>query len=314
MSPPMELAGALKARMSDLRGELAGDAPLAEHTWFRVGGHAEVLFEPADEADLAYFLQNLPQHLPLLVIGLCSNLLVRDGGIPGVVIRIGRAMSAITVDENCRLRAGAGAADVKVARAAADAGIAGLSFLRGIPGAIGGALRMNAGAYGREIADCLIEARALDRRGKPHVLQLAEMGFSYRHSDAPFGLIFTEALLAGEPGDREEIRAEMDRITAQRGGSQPVNTRTGGSTFKNPDGEESGGRKAWELIDAAGCRGLRRGGALVSEKHCNFLVNTGGATAADLEGLGETVRAKVREATGVKLEWEIARVGVPADF
>jgi UDP-N-acetylmuramate dehydrogenase len=309
MSMPVGLAGALKARMGGLRGDLAGDAPLAEHTWFRVGGHAEVLFEPADEADLAYFLQNLPEHVPLLVIGLCSNLLVRDGGVPGVVVRIGRNMSAISVEENCRLRAGAGAADVKVARAAADAGITGLAFLRGIPGAIGGALRMNAGAYGREISDCLVEARALDRKGRPHVLKLADMGFSYRHSSAPYGFIFTEALLAGEPGDCDEIRAEMDKITAERGDTQPVNTRTGGSTFKNPEGT-----KAWELIDAAGCRGLRRGGAQVSEKHCNFLINTGAATAADLEGLGETVRMRVREASGVELEWEIARVGVPAEF
>lgn len=309
MSAGAGLAEALAARMDGLRGQLSGEAPLAELTWFRVGGPAEVLFEPADEADLALFLKNLPAHMPLLVIGQCSNLLVRDGGVPGIVVRIGRTMSAIAIEDGYRVRAGAGAADVKVARAAADAEIAGLSFLRGIPGAVGGALRMNAGAYGREVADCLVEARALDRSGKIHVLSIEDMGFSYRHSEASDDLIFTEALFGGEAGEREAIRQEMDKITRERGAAQPVNSRTGGSTFKNPPGH-----KAWELIDKAGCRGLEIGGAQVSEKHCNFLINTGAATASDLEALGEEVRSRVARACGVELEWEIRRVGVSLDL
>lgn len=299
------LAETLRPLVPDLRGRLTGDAPLGELTWFRVGGPAEVLFEPADEDDLAAFLRRVPSHIPLTVIGLGSNLLVRDGGVPGIVVRLGRAFADIAVEGGCRLRVGAAAADVKVARAAADAGVAGLAFLRGIPGTVGGALRMNAGAYGREIADVFVAARALDRAGTAHRLGPAEMGFAYRHTEAPADLLFVEALLQGKPGERAAILAEMDRISAERGETQPVNTRTGGSTFANPPGQ-----KAWELIDRAGCRGLRIGGAQVSEKHCNFLINTGDATAADLEELGETVRARVRESCGVELHWEIRRIGV----
>ena len=305
MSRHPSLADALRERMPGLRGRLTGDAPLRQLTWFRVGGPAEVLFEPADADDLGLFLKNLPRGVPVLAIGACSNLLVRDGGVAGVVIRMGRGLSAIKVEEGFRVRAGSGALDVKVARAAAEAGISGLAFLRGIPGAVGGALRMNAGAYGHEVKDIFVSAEALDRNGEKLTLWPDEMVFSYRHSATPTGLIFTEALFQGEAGDRDAIRAEMDRITAERGDTQPVNTRTGGSTFKNPPGE-----KAWELIERAGCRGLTIGGAQVSEKHCNFLINTGSASAADLETLGETVRRRVHEACGVELEWEIERVGV----
>ncbi|HEY8565777.1 MAG TPA: UDP-N-acetylmuramate dehydrogenase [Beijerinckiaceae bacterium] len=296
----------LRARMPALRGALKANAPTAPLSWFRTGGPAQVLFEPADEADLALFLNERPADLPLLVVGLGSNLLVRDGGLPGVVIRLGKGFSEIAV-EGLRVRAGAGAPDVKVARAAAEAGIAGLSFLRGIPGAIGGALRMNGGAYGGEVKDVLVEARALDRQGRAVTLSLAEMGFTYRHSGASDDLIFVEALFEGQPGDPAAILAEMNAITEARQATQPVNTRTGGSTFKNPPGH-----RAWSLVDAAGCRGLRRGDAQVSELHCNFLINHGGASAADIEGLGEEVRRRVRETSGVELEWEIKRVGVEA--
>jgi UDP-N-acetylmuramate dehydrogenase len=297
------LAESLRSKMPALRGRLTGDAPLKPITWFRVGGPAEVLFEPADADDLGHFLENLPRGVPVLAIGACSNLLVRDGGVPGVVIRLGRGLAGIDVETGFRVRAGAGAPDVKVARAAAEAGIFGLAFLRGIPGAIGGALRMNAGAYGREVKDIFVSAEAFDRNGRKLVLSIEDMGFGYRHS-VPEGLVFTEALFQGEAGERDAIQAEMDRITAERGNTQPVNTRTGGSTFKNPPGE-----KAWELIEKAGCRGLTVGGSQVSERHCNFLINTGEATAVDLETLGETVRRRVRERCGVSLEWEIERVG-----
>ena len=290
--------------MPGLRGRLDGRVPLKDITWFRVGGPAEVLFEPADADDLGLFLKHLPRDVPLLAIGACSNLLVRDGGVAGVVIRLGRGLAAIKVETGYRIRAGAGALDVKVARAAVDAGISGLAFLRGIPGAVGGALRMNAGAYGREIKDIFVSARAFGRDGEEKTLGADEMGFVYRRSAVPEELIFTEALFQGEAGERAAIRAEMDRITAERGDTQPVDTRTGGSTFKNPPGEQ-----AWALIERAGCRGLRLGGAQVSEKHCNFLINTGTASAADLETLGETVRRRVHERCGVELEWEIERVG-----
>jgi UDP-N-acetylmuramate dehydrogenase len=288
-----------------LRGTLEANAPMAPLSWFRTGGPAQVLFTPADEDDLALFLAGAPRDLPLLVVGLGSNLLVRDGGVPGIVLRLGKGFSAITVEEGHRLRAGAAAADVKVARVAAEAGIDGLSFLRGIPGAIGGALRMNGGAYGGETADVLVEARAVDRTGRRHVMSLTDMDFSYRHCGAAEDLVFTEALFAGRPGDSAEILARMNAITEARSSTQPVNTRTGGSTFTNPPGG-----KAWELIDRVGGRGLRRGMAQVSELHCNFLVNLGGATAADIEGLGEELRRRVREETGVTLEWEIKRVGL----
>lgn len=302
-----DLAASLKAAAPGLRGALVPNAPMAPLSWFRTGGPAEVLFTPEDEADLAAFLAACPADIPLLVVGLGSNLLVRDGGIEGMVIRLGRGFSGIAVEPGHRVRAGAGAPDVKVARAAAEAGIEGLAFLRGIPGAIGGALRMNGGAYGGETKDVLVEARALDRQGRAVTLSCAQMGFTYRHCAAPGGLIFTQALFEGRPGDPEAILAAMGAITEQRSSTQPVNTRTGGSTFKNPPGA-----KAWQLVDEAGCRGLRIGDAQVSQMHCNFLVNLGRATAAEIEALGEEVRRRVRETSGIELEWEIKRVGMAA--
>src|SRR5215212_6728175 len=296
----------LKSKMPQLRGRLMANQSLAELTWFRVGGPAQVLFMPDDEDDLAYFLQNLAAESPVMVVGLGSNLIVRDGGVPGVVIRLGRGFNEITV-EGDRIRSGTAAPDVKVARTAQEAGLAGLAFLRGIPGGIGGALRMNGGAYGRETKDALVEARTLDRQGHLHVLSNADMHYSYRHCGAPEDFIFTQALFQGEPGDRDAIAAEMNKITESREATQPIKSRTGGSTFKNPPGH-----KAWQLIDAAGCRGLTVGNAQVSEMHCNFLINLGGATAADIETLGETVRQRVQEKSGVALDWEIKRIGVAA--
>lgn len=292
---------------ASLRGRLLPDHPLADLTWFRVGGPADVLFTPADEDDLAAALSALPADVPVTVIGLGSNLIVRDGGVPGLVIRLGgKAFGSIAI-EGETIRAGTAVPDMKLARAAAEAGLDGLAFYRGIPGSIGGALRMNAGAHGGETTDVLVEARAVDRSGTLHVLSHAEMGFAYRHCSAPADLIFTQATYRGRPGDRAAIEAEMDRVTAAREAAQPIRERTGGSTFKNPDGG-----KAWQLVDAAGCRGLTRGGAQVSEMHCNFLINRGGATAADIEGLGEEVRARVRETSGIDLHWEIKRIGVAA--
>jgi UDP-N-acetylmuramate dehydrogenase len=293
--------------MPALRGRLLANEPLAPLTWFRVGGPAQVLFMPEDEADLAYFLTHLPAEIPVTVVGLGSNLIVRDGGVPGVVIRLGRGFGEIEFEDGCKLRVGTAVPDVKVARAAADAGIAGLSFYRGIPGCVGGALRMNGGAHGRETMEVLIEARAVDRNGDIHVLPVAALHYAYRHCGAPEDYIFTEALFQGEPGDPVKILAEMDGIAAYREEVQPIKSRTGGSTFKNPPG-----KKAWQLIDAAGCRGLAVGDAKVSEMHCNFLINEGNASGADLETLGETVRARVKETSGVELEWEIKRLGVPA--
>ncbi len=301
-----DIVADLKTKMPALRGRLLANQALAELTWFRVGGPAQVLFMPEHEQDLSYALANLPADIPVTVIGLGSNLIVRDGGVPGVAIRLGRGFSEIAV-EDTRIRAGAAVPDVKIARAAQEAGIAGLSFMRGIPGGVGGALRMNGGAYGRETKDALIEARAVDRQGRIHVLRNADMGYTYRHCGVPGDYIFTEALYQGERGDPAVIAAEMDKITELREATQPIKSRTGGSTFKNPQG-----RKAWQLIDAAGCRGLKVGGAQVSELHCNFLINRGGATAADIEALGENVRRRVKETSGVELEWEIERIGVPA--
>ncbi|TDT91270.1 UDP-N-acetylmuramate dehydrogenase [Azorhizobium sp. AG788] len=301
-----DLVPDLAAALPELRGKLTANAPIADVTWFRVGGPAQVLFQPADEADLAYALAHLPAEIPVTVIGLGSNLIVRDGGVPGMVIRLGRGFTDIAVDGTTIL-AGAGVPDVKVARAAADAGLAGLAFLRGIPGAIGGALRMNGGAYGGETKDALVSARAVDRAGRIHVLSLADMGFTYRHSAAPEDFIFTQATFRGTPGNVAEIQAEMERITSSREATQPIKSRTGGSTFKNPPGQ-----KAWQLVDAAGCRGLVMGRAQVSEMHTNFLINLGGATAAEIEGLGEEVRRRVLETSGVTLEWEIKRIGLPA--
>jgi UDP-N-acetylmuramate dehydrogenase len=296
----------LKSAAPKLRGRLLPNQSLAGLTWFRVGGPAQVLFMPEDEADLAYFLGTLPAAIPVTVVGLGSNLIVRDGGVAGVVVRLGRGFNDVTVD-GTRVTAGAAVPDVKVARAAQEAGLAGLAFLRGIPGAIGGALRMNGGAYKGETKDVLVEARAVDRQGRIHTLTNADMHYSYRHCGAPEDFIFTQATFAGTPGDRAAIAAEMDKITESREATQPIKSRTGGSTFKNPPGG-----KAWELIDAAGCRGLIVGGAQVSELHCNFLINLGTASAADIETLGETVRQRVKDSSGVELEWEIKRIGVPA--
>jgi UDP-N-acetylmuramate dehydrogenase len=295
-------------RLPKARGRLIANASLSELTWFRVGGPADALFMPADEADLAAFLAATPPDIPVTVIGVGSNLLVRDGGVHGVVVRLGRGFSEIKLGPGHRVRAGAGALDVAVARAAADAAVAGLEFLRGIPGTVGGGLRMNAGAYGGEFKDVLIEARGLDRRGNSHTLSCAEMRFRYRGSAAPGDLIFVESLFQGRPGDAETIAKRMAEITAAREDTQPVRSRTGGSTFKNP----LEGKRAWQLIEAAGCRGLTSGDAQVSEKHCNFLINRGAAKASDLETLGEEVRKRVREKTGVALEWEIKRIGEAA--
>lgn len=301
-----DLSGEIARPAPELRGRISVNEPLAAYTWFRVGGPAQILFMPADEADLAYFLARLPREIPLTVIGLGSNLIVRDGGVAGVVIRLSaKGFGDIAVEDGHRLRVGAAVPDVKAARAAADAGIDGLAFYRGIPGGIGGALRMNAGAHGGETKDTLIEARGVDRDGTLRVFSNADMGYSYRHCSAPESVIFTQALFQGRPGDPAAIVAEMDRITAAREASQPIREKTGGSTFKNPEGG-----KAWQLIDAAGCRGLVVGDAQVSEMHCNFLINRGAATAADIENLGETVRRRVRETSGFDLHWEIRRIGV----
>jgi UDP-N-acetylmuramate dehydrogenase len=300
-----DIAGEVRASAPGLRGRLTANAPIAEATWFRVGGPAQLLFSPADEDDLASVLGALPAEIPVTPIGLGSNLIVRDGGVEGLVIRLGgRAFNAIDVMDDSRVIAGAAAPDQFVAKAAASAGVGGLAFLRGVPGSIGGALRMNAGAHGGEIKDVLIEASGVDRSGVKRRFSNAEMGFSYRHSSAPQGIIFTGASLQGRPGDPADIEAEMERITRAREASQPIREKTGGSTFKNPPGQ-----KAWELIDKAGCRGLAIGDAQVSMMHCNFLINRGGASAGDLEALGEEVRRRVHDASGVRLEWEIKRIG-----
>jgi UDP-N-acetylmuramate dehydrogenase len=299
-----DITADLASAAPGLRGSLEPNAPMAPLSWFRTGGPAQVLFTPADEEDLAIFLSALPEDIPWLVVGLGSNLLVRDGGVPGVVIRLGRGFATVKV-EGLTVHAGAAAPDVKVARAAAEAGIRGLSFLRGIPGAIGGALRMNGGAYGGEVKDVFVEARGVSREGTVVTLGPEEMGFGYRTCRAPADIVFTGAVLAGEAGDSAEILAQMQAITDQRSSTQPVNTRTGGSTFKNPPG-----RSAWKLVDEAGCRGLVVGRAQVSPMHTNFLVNLGSATSQDIETLGETVRERVRDHSGIELEWEIKRVGV----
>ena len=292
--------------MPELEGRLLANQRLAEITWFRVGGPAQVLFSPANEADLSYFLSQAPAELPVTVVGLGSNLLVRDGGLPGVVIRLGRGFSDVTVEPGDRLRAGTAVPDAKLSRAAADAGVAGLAFYRGIPGSVGGALRMNGGAHGRETKDTVIEARAVDRQGGVHVLDLAGLGFTYRHCGVPADWIFTQALYQGTPGEPAEILKQMEEVAQYREANQPIKERTGGSTFKNP-----AGGSAWRSIDQAGCRGLRIGGAKVSEMHCNFLINDRDATAEDIERLGETVRARVLATSGVLLEWEIIRLGLP---
>ena len=300
-----DIAPDLAAKLPELRGRLMPNQSLAELTWFRVGGPAQILFMPEDEVDLAYFLGQLPATIPVTVIGLGSNLIVRDGGVPGVVVRLGRGFGEVKVEDGSRVRAGTAVPDVNVSRAAQEAAIAGLAFFRGIPGAVGGALRMNGGAYGRETKDALLEARGVDRQGRVRVFSNGDMHYTYRHCGAPDEIIFTQALFQGAPGDPREIAAEMEKITESREATQPIKSRTGGSTFKNPPGY-----KAWQLIDAAGCRGLKVGDAQVSQMHCNFLINLGSATAVDIETLGETVRARVAESSGVELEWEIKRIGV----
>ncbi len=295
-------------RLPPVRGRLTENAPLDRVTWFRVGGPAEVLFKPADREDLIAFLEAKPAEVPVTLLGVGSNLLVRDGGVPGVVIRLGRDFARLSAEEGYVLAAGAGALDLNVAKAAQLAGIAGLEFFCGVPGTLGGALRMNAGAYGAETKDVLIEAEAVDAKGGLHRVTVDELGMSYRHSDAPADWIFISARLQGEAGEPDEIARRMGEIQRQREDSQPIRTRTGGSTFKNPPGH-----KAWELVDRAGCRGLTVGGAQVSEKHCNFLINRGEASAADIEALGEEVRRRVKEESGIALEWEIKRIGVPLD-
>jgi UDP-N-acetylmuramate dehydrogenase len=304
MNAVTPVATHLIERLPRVRGRLTANAPLAPVTWFRAGGPAEVLFRPADVEDLATFLAGAPEDVPITVLGVASNLLVRDGGIPGVVIRLLRGFTEVRV-EGERVMAGAGALDLNVALTARDHGLGGLEFLSGVPGTIGGALRMNAGAYGGEMKDVVEEAQALDRNGRTLHLSLADLGFSYRHSVVPASVVFTGATLRGRAGDRDEIAARIAEIDRARGDSQP-RSRTGGSTFTNPPGDS-----AWRLIDAAGCRGLRIGGAQVSEKHCNFLINTGEATARDIEALGEEVRRRVYASSGVVLHWEIMRVGTP---
>jgi UDP-N-acetylmuramate dehydrogenase len=297
----------LKLRLPVVRGRLEANYPLADLTWFRVGGPAEVLYTPADEADLAVFMAGLPADVSCYVIGVGSNLLVRDGGIAGVVIRLGRGFADVKLDGALRVKAGTAALDVRVARFAAENGIDALTFLRGIPGSIGGALRMNGGAYGGETKDVLVSVRAVDRKGNIRVLSNSDMNYTYRHSGAAEDLIFTEATFEGRAGKPEDIMAAMDKITSSREATQPIKSRTGGSTFKNPPG-----LKSWQLIDAAGMRGHAIGPAKVSDLHCNFLINEGGATAAQIEDLGELVRAKVKAHSGVELEWEIKRIGVRA--
>ena len=293
----------LLSRLPDVRGSLRENVSLAPFTWLRVGGAAEALFMPKDEADLAHFLSSTPDDIPVQILGVASNTLVRDGGVKGVVIRLGPAFGLVSTD-GLTVTAGAAALDKSVAKKAASAGIAGLEFYAGVPGTIGGALRMNAGCYGAETKDVLVSVVALDRSGRRQVMGLDEMKYSYRHCGAPKGLFFTEAVFKGRANTPDAINSRMNEITAKRESSQPIREKTGGSTFKNPEGHSS-----WKLIDAAGCRGLKVGGAQMSEQHCNFMINADGATAADLESLGETVRSRVLETQGVTLEWEVRRIG-----
>lgn len=288
-----------------LEGSVEPGGSLADFIWFRTGGPAQWLVRPIDEQDLARFLAQLEPDIPVTPIGVGSNLIVRDGGVEGVVVRLPKSFAKVNIEPGNRVRAGGGAMGITVASAARDAGIAGLEFLRGIPGTTGGAARMNAGAYGREVADILVEARLVLRDGTIETWRQEKLGYTYRHSAVPAGAVVVEALFQGVTGDRETIGAEMDRIAAEREASQPLRSRTGGSTFKNPPGH-----KAWALIDAAGCRGLKVGDAQVSEKHCNFLLNLGNATSAQIEELGEEVRRRVMEKTNIALEWEIQRIGV----
>jgi len=298
------LLGQRQMTLPPVRGKLTANAPLAPLVWFKAGGAAQWLFEPADTDDLCDFLRALDPAVPVMGLGLGSNLIVRDGGVPGVVVRLGKPFAKVAAD-GLTLTCGGGASGILVSSTARDAGIAGVEFLRSIPGTVGGFVRMNGGAYGREVADILVEAQVVERDGTLSTLSAADLNYRYRHSDLAEGAIVVSATFRGEAGDSQAIQAEMDRIAAAREASQPLRSKTGGSTFKNPDGH-----KAWALVDAAGCRGMMRGDAQVSEKHCNFLLNTGNATSADIEALGEDVRAKVLAQSGVTLEWEIQRVGV----
>ena len=290
--------------MPRVRGKLTPNAPLAPLVWFKSGGKADWLFEPADEEDLTSFLRELDPHIPVLPLGLGSNLIVRDGGVPGVVVRLGKPFARIERRDETTLSCGGGASGILVSSNARDAGVAGLEFLRGIPGTVGGFIRMNGGAYGREVSDILVSARLVLRSGEVVEWPVEKLGYMYRHSDVPEGAIIVEGTLRGSPGDPEAIGAEMDAIARAREESQPLRSRTGGSTFKNPPGH-----KAWALIDAAGCRGLTMGDAQVSEKHCNFLLNLGSASSTDIEALGEEIRRRVEAKTHIMLEWEIQRVG-----
>ena len=293
--------------MPKVRGKLTPNAPLAPLVWFKSGGTADWLFEPADEDDLIHFLRELDAEIPVMALGLGSNLIVRDGGVPGVVVRLGKPFATVESVGELRLKCGGGASGILVSSTARDAGIAGIEFLRSIPGTVGGFVRMNGGAYGREVRDILVSARLVLRSGEVAEWPLEKLGYTYRHSEVPDGAIVIEATLAGEPGEPEAIGAEMEVIARAREESQPLRSRTGGSTFKNPPGH-----KAWTLIDAAGCRGLTIGDAQVSEKHCNFLLNLGSATSTEIEALGEEVRRRVEEKSHISLEWEIQRVGVKA--
>jgi UDP-N-acetylmuramate dehydrogenase len=294
------------ATTPQVRGKLTPDAPLAPLVWFKSGGTAEWLFEPKDESDLVDFLRELDPETPVMALGLGSNLIVRDGGVPGVVVRLGKSFAKIDRVDESTLRCGGGASGILVSSTARDAGIAGLEFLRGIPGTVGGFVRMNGGAYGREVSDILVSARLVLRSGEVVQWPLDKLGYTYRHSEVPAGAVVIEAVFRGAPGDSHAIGAEMNAIARAREESQPLRSRTGGSTFKNPPGH-----KAWALIDAAGCRGLTMGGAQVSEKHCNFLLNLGSATSTEIEALAEEVRRRVEEKTHISLEWEIQRVGRP---
>lgn len=297
----------LLSQLPEVRGRISAGSPLSKVTWFRVGGPADAMFKPADMSDLQNFLSATPKDIAVTPIGVGSNLLVRDGGVDGVVLRLGGAFAKVTVD-GTEVEAGAAALDANVAKTAANHGLAGLEFYSGIPGTIGGALRMNAGAYGTETKDVLIWAEALDRDGNLHRIDVADMNFDYRHCGIPEDWIFVRARYRTEPGDATVIRTRMDEIQESRSASQPIRSRTGGSTFRNPPGG-----KAWQTIDAAGCRGLKVGCAQVSEQHCNFLINTGNATGTDLETLGEEVRRRVRESQGIELTWEIKRIGRTAE-
>lgn len=305
MNDGEELLKDLQPSLAGLRGRITANVDMSKVTWFRTGGLAEVFYQPADEADLSFFLQNTPKDIPLTIVGIGSNLLIRDGGIPGITIRLSAKGFGETQQVSpTQFFAGAATTDKRIATVALEAGIAGMHFYCGIPGNLGGALKMNGGANGGETAEHVVEVYALDRAGKRHILSLADMQYSYRHSNVPDDLIFIGALLQGPKGEKDDIRKAMDEAIAHREAVQPIREKTGGSTFRNPEGTS-----AWKVIDEAGCRGLKIGGAEISTMHCNFMINTGNATAYDLELLGETVRQRVYEKSKINLHWEIKRIG-----